>query len=87
MEDRPVPYRHVAADEHRVADAGMDHAVVLDVGTVPDHDPVLVCTDHRPEPDPHLTADRDIAGDRCIAGCKQRLAGELPIHTHNNIGN
>jgi hypothetical protein len=34
-----------------------------------------------------MISDRDITGDRCIAGHKKRRAGDQNIHMHNTIGN
>jgi hypothetical protein len=70
VEDCPVAYGHVVSDECREPFARMDNTIVLDIRAITDHDPVLVSPDHGPEPDSHVTADRDIAYDRGI-GCPE----------------
>ena len=79
--------RYVITYGDRKSFAGMHYAIILNIRPVPDHDSVLVGTDNRAKPDPYMISDRDITGDRCIAGHKKRRAGDQNIHMHNTIGN
>jgi hypothetical protein len=87
MQDRPMTDRDIPAKGYRKTPAGMHNAVILDIGPVPDNNPVLISPHYGPEPDTDLLSYRDRAGNGCIAGHEQRLTGDLCIHTHNNIGN
>jgi hypothetical protein len=87
MQDRPMAYRDISTDSDRETFAGMHHTVVLNIRPVTDYDPVLIGPDNCAKPDPDLLPDRNIPYDSGISGSKKRHAGDLNIHTHNNIGN
>ena len=50
MNNRPVADGDMVADAHRLAGIGMQDATVLDVGTCPHRDPVIVAPQHRAPP-------------------------------------
>src|SRR5665647_742122 len=87
MQDRPMTYRNIRTNSDRESLTGMHYTVVLNIRPVTDHDPVLISTDNCAKPDPDLFSDRNIPDDSGISGSKKRHAGDLNIHTHNNIGN
>jgi len=65
----------------------MDDAIILDIGPVSNRDPIPVSPDNRAKPDTNLFSEQNIADNCCIGGHEKRLAGDLVIHMHNNIGN
>jgi hypothetical protein len=65
----------------------MDYTIILNIGPIPDDNPVLIGTDNSAKPYTNMISYSNITCHCCIAGHKKRRAGDRNIHTHNTIEN
>ena len=73
MQDCAVTDGYITTYRDRKTFAGMDYTIILDIGPIPDDNPVLIGTDDSAKPYPNMISDSNITRDCSIPAIKSSV--------------